>query len=226
MAWFCSSVALFCILHQSTAGFQVRSRSRSRSPGRRRSRSRSPARTTRRSSSRTAAAVAAAAITDSAVSSRRDTRFRDAEVSPLVSSFCYFLSQLRRAFHQKEYIFACQQKLKQLKLPLFLKKVKLHFLTSQSNVLIHQYLVFLAKCEHNTDAFPSCCLFLFVSINLPPLFGGQQQTKTAENNSNNRHEKKEDKQKEENNTSNKVNEVSIILEFEETVHLSVKVWRA
>uniref|UniRef100_A0A3Q1IJM4 Delta(14)-sterol reductase LBR n=1 Tax=Anabas testudineus TaxID=64144 RepID=A0A3Q1IJM4_ANATE len=65
---------------KSTAGFQPRSRSRSRSPGRRRSRSRSPARTTRRSSSRTAAAVAAAAITDSAVSSRRDTRLKDVEV--------------------------------------------------------------------------------------------------------------------------------------------------
>ncbi|XP_040920814.1 delta(14)-sterol reductase LBR isoform X2 [Toxotes jaculatrix] len=73
---------------KSAAGFQARSRSRSRSrsPGRRRSRSRSPARTTRRSSSRTAAAVAAAAITDSAPSSRRDTKLKDAlevRLSPL-----------------------------------------------------------------------------------------------------------------------------------------------
>lgn len=50
--------------------------------------------------------------------------------------------------------------------------------------------------------FPFC---LFISINLPPLFDGQQQTKEAENNSNNKHEKKE-----ENNTANKVNEVSLI----------------
>uniref|UniRef100_UPI0037E7DCDF delta(14)-sterol reductase LBR n=1 Tax=Semicossyphus pulcher TaxID=241346 RepID=UPI0037E7DCDF len=65
---------------KSAAGFQARprSRSRSRSPGRRRSRSRSPARTTRRSSSRTAAAVASAAITESAPSSRRDARLKDA----------------------------------------------------------------------------------------------------------------------------------------------------
>ncbi|XP_026174555.1 delta(14)-sterol reductase LBR isoform X2 [Mastacembelus armatus] len=62
---------------KSASGFQTRSRSRSRSPGRRRSRSRSPGRTTRRSSSRTAAAVAAAAITDSAPSSRRDTKLKD-----------------------------------------------------------------------------------------------------------------------------------------------------
>ncbi|XP_071334607.1 delta(14)-sterol reductase LBR isoform X2 [Trachinotus anak] len=73
---------------KSAAGFQTRSRSRSRSrsPGRRRSRSRSPARTTRRSSSRTAAAVAAAAITDSAPSSRRETRLKDTlevRLSPL-----------------------------------------------------------------------------------------------------------------------------------------------
>lgn len=65
---------------KSTTGFQARarSRSRSRSPGRRRSRSRSPARTTRRSSSRTAAAVAAAAITESAPSSRREARLKEA----------------------------------------------------------------------------------------------------------------------------------------------------
>ncbi|KAM7395035.1 hypothetical protein PAMA_006674 [Pampus argenteus] len=73
---------------RTAAGFQTRSRSRSRSrsPGRRRSRSRSPARTTRRSSSRTAAAVAAAAITESAPSSRRDTKPKDAledRLSPL-----------------------------------------------------------------------------------------------------------------------------------------------
>ncbi|XP_053193119.1 delta(14)-sterol reductase LBR [Scomber japonicus] len=63
---------------RSAAGFQARSRSRSRSrsPGRRRSRSRSPARTTRRSSSRTAAVVAAAA-TETAPSSRRDTKLKD-----------------------------------------------------------------------------------------------------------------------------------------------------
>lgn len=63
---------------RSSAGFQARSRSRSRSrsPGRRRSRSRSPARTTRRSSSRTAAVVAAAA-TETAPSSRRDTKLKD-----------------------------------------------------------------------------------------------------------------------------------------------------
>uniref|UniRef100_A0A3Q1JXR4 Delta(14)-sterol reductase LBR n=1 Tax=Anabas testudineus TaxID=64144 RepID=A0A3Q1JXR4_ANATE len=85
---------------KSTAGFQPRSRSRSRSPGRRRSRSRSPARTTRRSSSRTAAAVAAAAITDSAVSSRRDTRLKDVEVmlSPVVSfiMFCHRTDDARK----------------------------------------------------------------------------------------------------------------------------------
>lgn len=64
---------------RSAAGFQLRSRSRSRSrsPGRRRSRSRSPARTTRRSSSRTAAAVAAAAITESAPSSRKETKVKE-----------------------------------------------------------------------------------------------------------------------------------------------------
>uniref|UniRef100_A0A7N8Y2W9 Delta(14)-sterol reductase LBR n=1 Tax=Mastacembelus armatus TaxID=205130 RepID=A0A7N8Y2W9_9TELE len=74
---------------KSASGFQTRSRSRSRSPGRRRSRSRSPGRTTRRSSSRTAAAVAAAAITDSAPSSRRDTKLKDTvevTLSPLVSA--------------------------------------------------------------------------------------------------------------------------------------------
>lgn len=74
---------------KSASGFQIRtrSRSRSRSPGRRRSRSRSPARTTRRSSSRTAAVVAAAAITESAPSSRRDARLKEAvevRLSPLV----------------------------------------------------------------------------------------------------------------------------------------------
>ncbi|XP_041661666.1 delta(14)-sterol reductase LBR isoform X2 [Cheilinus undulatus] len=65
---------------KSTVGFQTRARSRSRSksPGRRRSRSRSPARTTRRSSSRTAAAVAAAAITESAPSSRREAKLKEA----------------------------------------------------------------------------------------------------------------------------------------------------
>ncbi|CAJ1077605.1 delta(14)-sterol reductase LBR isoform X2 [Xyrichtys novacula] len=65
---------------KNPAGFQTRtrSRSRSRSPGRRRSRSRSPARTTRRSSSRTAAAVAAAAITESAPTTRRDARLKEA----------------------------------------------------------------------------------------------------------------------------------------------------
>ncbi|XP_068198245.1 delta(14)-sterol reductase LBR isoform X2 [Antennarius striatus] len=64
---------------KNAAGFQLRSRSRSRSrsPSRRRSRSRSPARTTRRSSSRTAAAVAAAAITESAPSSRKETKLKD-----------------------------------------------------------------------------------------------------------------------------------------------------
>ncbi|XP_039980736.1 delta(14)-sterol reductase LBR isoform X2 [Xiphias gladius] len=68
---------------KSAAGFQTRSRSRSRSPGRRRSRSRSPARIARRLTSHTAAAVAA--ITDSA-SSRRDTRLKDTlevRLSPL-----------------------------------------------------------------------------------------------------------------------------------------------
>ncbi|XP_034555560.1 delta(14)-sterol reductase LBR [Notolabrus celidotus] len=73
---------------KSAAGFQSRprSRSRSRSPGRRRSRSRSPARTTRRSSSRTAAVVAAAAITESAPSTRRDAKLKEAvqvRLSPL-----------------------------------------------------------------------------------------------------------------------------------------------
>ncbi|XP_074541822.1 delta(14)-sterol reductase LBR isoform X2 [Halichoeres trimaculatus] len=76
---------------KSASGFQARtrSRSRSRSPGRRRSRSRSPARTTRRSSSRTAAVVAAAAITESAPSSRRDARLKEAvevRLSPLAEA--------------------------------------------------------------------------------------------------------------------------------------------
>ncbi|XP_061756381.1 delta(14)-sterol reductase LBR isoform X4 [Nerophis ophidion] len=64
---------------RSSFGFQSgsRSRSRSRSPGRRRSRSRSPARTPRRSSSRAAAAIAAAAITETAHSSRKETKLKD-----------------------------------------------------------------------------------------------------------------------------------------------------
>lgn len=72
--------------------------------------------------------------------------------------------------------------------------------------------------KHNTVPFPVSGphvvfspLFVSISINLPPLFDGQQQTKAAENNSNNKHEKKEEKQKEENNMANKVNEVSSIL---------------
>ncbi|XP_019108775.1 delta(14)-sterol reductase LBR isoform X2 [Larimichthys crocea] len=67
-------------LREQDIKMRSRSRSRSRSPGRRHSRSRSPARSTRRSSSRTAAAVASAAITESAPSSRRDPKLRDAEV--------------------------------------------------------------------------------------------------------------------------------------------------
>ncbi|XP_035472732.1 delta(14)-sterol reductase LBR isoform X2 [Scophthalmus maximus] len=69
---------------KNAAGFQIRSRSRSRSPSRRRSRSRSPARTTRRSSSRTVAA--SAAVTDGGLSSSRDTRQKDTlevRLSPL-----------------------------------------------------------------------------------------------------------------------------------------------
>uniref|UniRef100_A0A8D2ZGK4 Delta(14)-sterol reductase LBR n=1 Tax=Scophthalmus maximus TaxID=52904 RepID=A0A8D2ZGK4_SCOMX len=71
---------------KNAAGFQIRSRSRSRSPSRRRSRSRSPARTTRRSSSRTVAA--SAAVTDGGLSSSRDTRQKDTlevRLSPLVT---------------------------------------------------------------------------------------------------------------------------------------------
>lgn len=71
---------------KNVTGFQTRSRSRSRSPSRRRSRSRSPARTTRRSSSRTAAAVTATAVTESAPSSRRDSKLKDTvevRLSPL-----------------------------------------------------------------------------------------------------------------------------------------------
>ncbi|XP_054617838.1 delta(14)-sterol reductase LBR isoform X2 [Dunckerocampus dactyliophorus] len=62
---------------RSSSGFQIRTRSRSRSPGRRRSRSRSPARTTRRSSSRAAAAAASAAIAESTPSSRKETKLKD-----------------------------------------------------------------------------------------------------------------------------------------------------
>ncbi|XP_074472692.1 delta(14)-sterol reductase TM7SF2-like isoform X2 [Sebastes fasciatus] len=71
---------------KNAAGFQSRSRSRSRSPGRPRSRSRSPARTARRSSSRTADA---AAITESTPSSRRDSKLKDSvevRLSPLPQS--------------------------------------------------------------------------------------------------------------------------------------------
>lgn len=56
-----------------------------------------------------------------------------------------------------------------------------------------------------------CFCFVFVSvisINHPPLFAEQEQTKAAENSSNNKHEKKE-----ENNTASKVIEVSFVLQF-------------
>lgn len=63
---------------------------------------------------------------------------------------------------------------------------------SQSLFLVLMLLLFLF--------FPFC-----LSINLPPLFDGQQQTKADVNNSKNKHERKE-----ENNMANKLNEVSFI----------------
>lgn len=92
-----------------------------------------------------------------------------------------------------------------------------------SNVLIHQYLVLVGKLwvihsgvDHNTITVPVyvphivfCFVFVSViSINHPPLFAEQEQTKAAENSSNNKHEKKE-----ENNTASKVIEVSFVLQF-------------
>ncbi|KAM9355617.1 delta(14)-sterol reductase LBR isoform 2-T2 [Pholidichthys leucotaenia] len=70
---------------KSAASFQVRARSRSRSPARRRSRSRSPARTTRRSAPRAAAAVAAASITASAPTPQKDTKLKNTVEMKLTS---------------------------------------------------------------------------------------------------------------------------------------------
>ncbi|TNN36882.1 Lamin-B receptor [Liparis tanakae] len=151
---------------KNASGFQTRSRSRSRS--RSPGRRRSPSRSPARTTRRTSSRTAAAAASVAVADGVASSR-RDARLKD-----------------------SLEIRLSPLKVEMMIQSRKSFFVWGTLSTLV-------LDVERKPSRSSSRCapfVSLFISINLPPLFDMQPQTKAAENNGYDKHEKKEEKQKE------------------------------